>query len=195
MKPIMFRPKFFKKYTTLAKNNIPSTVLVEEIPHVDFTDELKNMCISHPIETCPNKSLLYRPANVYCTDIYYAPTRENMNLLYELLLRTDNFEIGYWLGKFSISYWASCQYNWYSKLTFDLTTEEKKRYISDAPETHLLAKIKHDEQILLTEINECFESTNIISPLINIIIEYNCSPLHLMGKLIAKLKSDIEKYI
>ncbi|AYV80889.1 MAG: hypothetical protein Harvfovirus9_19 [Harvfovirus sp.] len=192
---LIFRPKFYKKYAQLAIENMKDHAEFEErIPHVDLRDELKNMCESHLIDTSPAHSLLYQPAYKYYKYIAYC-TSENMSLLYKLLLESDNLEIGYWIGSFAINYWATCHYNWYSVKNFNASSEEKKRYIADAGETNLLIKIKLDEQILFDEINKGLASTNIISPLVNIIVEYNCPPLHLMGKLIEKFKSDIEKYV
>ncbi|AYV84896.1 MAG: hypothetical protein Hyperionvirus51_3 [Hyperionvirus sp.] len=192
--PLIFRPKFFKKYAALAeKNNISRVEFMEKIPHEDLTDELKNMNKLHPTEPCLKKSPLYRPAAVYCLEIYDCP-QQNMNILYPSLLESDNFEIGPWIGKFALNYWATCKYSWYSNRNFNATVEDIKSYTAEASETHLLAKIKADEQILFTEINKGFASTNIILPLINIIIEYNCPPLHLMGKIIEKFKSDFERY-
>ncbi|AYV81373.1 MAG: hypothetical protein Harvfovirus30_5 [Harvfovirus sp.] len=186
---MVFLPKFFKKFKQLSKEDlITQRALLNKIPRADLRNEFKNKCVSHPIETN-----LYYP-NFGSYNYNFPDTLEqNMNMLTKSLSESDNFEIGPWIGNFAYKYWAVCNYNW-TPQNCNATIDEKKIYITKAIETRILTKINLDEQKLSAEINKCFISTNMISPLINIIIEYNCPPLHTIGKLIAKFKTDIEKY-
>ncbi|AYV81444.1 MAG: hypothetical protein Harvfovirus34_9 [Harvfovirus sp.] len=188
----IFKLKFFKKYRELVRAGV--NPFDKYIPVEIITQN--SMCELHPIEISCNSTYKYPPGAIFLT-----PSPYNINFptvidkLYLSLLESNDFEMGGWVGRFAVNYWATCQYNFYKSCTVNSTIEQKKIYISEAAETKLLEKIQIDVDKLTGAIYNAIGPQNVIGPLVNLICEYNCSAIQMMGKIITQFKNDIEKYI
>ncbi|AYV80474.1 MAG: hypothetical protein Harvfovirus2_4 [Harvfovirus sp.] len=181
---VIFEPKFLKKYRKLVNDGNsfdPYTKIITQ----------NSMCELHPIEIGSEWDYNYRPGRFY--NNFFSSSE--MEKFYLSLLESNYFLHGPWLGRFAYDYWAKCQYDYFGDFNTNSTVEQKKINISRAVETKLLNMLQIDIDRLVNEIYKGFEFSNMISPLIGVICEYNCPAFQMMGKIIAQFKADIEKYM
>ncbi|AYV81846.1 MAG: hypothetical protein Harvfovirus68_7 [Harvfovirus sp.] len=189
----IFKPKYLEKYERLRYEKLKQTRsdYMIHIPHFRIKQDTK-CSVHHAIET----NDFYKPSLIYNESLWHRPQDELwVAALVDSLKKADKFEIGSWLASYAINYWAATHYGWYINLSpqFNLSVKEKKSYLLLCSETELLDKINEDIDSYKKEVYGSME--NMIYPLVNIILEYNYSTLHLMGKVIGQFKRDIEAYM